>query len=66
MAVVQICRRLKSKGYTPQEITCIPGDYTFAELELLCKNGLPQCLLPLHIAAEVVNINQPYNKYRTG
>jgi hypothetical protein len=61
MAAVQICKRLKAEGYTPQRLTCIPGDYSIAELELMCKNGLPQCFLPLHITCEVVNFNQPYN-----
>lgn len=67
MAAVEICRRLKAEGCTPQLVTCILGDYTLAELELLCKNGLPQSLLPLHITCEVVNTDQPYNnEYRAG
>ena len=57
--VIQICKRLKAEGYTAQQITCIPGDYSLAELELMCKKGLPQCFLPLHITCEVVNISRP-------
>lgn len=62
MATLQICRCLKAEGYTPQQITCIPGDYSFAELEQMCKNGLPQSIFPLDITCEVVNINQPYTR----
>ena len=58
MAAVQICRSLKAQGYTPQHLTCFPGDYSLAELELMCKNGLPRCLMPLHITCGVVNFSR--------
>ena len=58
--VVQICKRLKADGYIVQQITCIPGDYSLAELELMCKKGSPQCFLPLHITCGVVKLSRSH------
>ena len=44
-AAVKVCTSLESEGCSPDIIAHIPGEYSPKELEELCKNGLPQCLL---------------------
>ena len=52
----EICRYIKAKGCTTQQVTCIPGEYTLNELEQLCENGLPRCLSPLRGTLEIINV----------
>ena len=54
LAAAGISKQLKAEGCTPELIARIPGDYTPKELELLCENGLPKSLSPLHGTYEFI------------
>ena len=62
-AAEQIIKCLTAEGCRPSLIARLPGNYTLKELELLCENGLPQSLMPLHGTYEYFSIdNQNISK----